>query len=149
MSIRLLWVATLATLLVPAAFAADVVEYRKVDVFIADEKGDEKKKDARLEIDTDGSEIRLVDERRGAERATYAVIPFDKVTGLTYEPEAGGKPWGGIVTRTPDTHWLTIRSDVLPTGSMRLRLDKSNQQELRQALREATGLLDDAGLGLR
>ena len=149
MSTRLFWVAILATLLAPAAFAADVVEYRKVDVFIADEKGDEKKKDARLEIDTDASEIRLVDERRGAERATYAVIPFDKLTGLAYRPEAGGKPWGGIVTRTPDTHWLTIRSDVLPTGSMRLRLDKSNQQELRQALREATGLIDDVGLALQ
>ena len=149
MSTRFIWVATLATLLAPAAFAADVAEYRKVDVFIADEKGDEKKKDARLEIDTDASEIRLVDERRGAERATYAVIPIDKVSGLAYQPEAGGKPWGGIVTRTPDTHWLTIRSDVLPTGSMRLRLDKSNQRELRQALREATGLLDDVGLALQ
>lgn len=145
MTVRLLAVATLATLVAPAALAADVTEFRKVDVFITDTDGKEKKKDARLEIDTDANEIRLVDEKRGAARATYAVIPIDEITGLDYEAEFG-KNWGGVVTTAPAKHWLTIRSEVLASGSMRVRLDKDNQRELRFALRAVTGLVDDAGL---
>ena len=129
----------------PTVSAADVLEFRKVDVFVTDENGDEKKKDARLEIDTDVSEIRLVDEKRGATRATYAVIPIDRIAGLVYEAELGTR-WGGVVGVRPGTHWLTIKSEALPSGSLRVRLDKDNQRELRFALREATGLIDDLAL---
>lgn len=132
---------TLSMLAAPAVFAADVLEFRKVDVFIVQDNGDEKKRDARLEIDTAGSEIRLVDEKRGASRATYAVIPTDGVTALIYEVEYG-KNWGGVVTVPPARHWLTIRSEVLPSGQMRVRLDGDNQRELRLALRAATGIVD-------
>ena len=139
---RLITLAALATLVIPAVFAAEIQEFRKVDVFVVDEDGDEKKKDARLEIDTDVNEIRLVDEKRGAARATYAVIPIDRITALVYGVERGNR-WGGVVGVRPGTHWLTIKSDALPTGSLRLRLDKDNQRELRFALRAATGLIDD------
>ena len=94
MTVRLLAVLTLATLVAPAAIAADVTEFRKVDVFIGDTDGEENKKDARLEIDTDANEIRLVDEKRGATRATYAIIPINQIAGLAYEAEFG-KNWGG------------------------------------------------------
>ncbi len=143
MTVRLLTVVTLATLVAPAAIAADVTEFRKVDVFIADTDGKEKKKDARLEIDTDANEIRLVDEKRGATRATYAVIPIDQIVGLAYEAELG-KNWGGV-TVAPAKHWLTIRSEALASGSLRVRLDGDNQRELRFALRAVTGLVDDSG----
>ncbi len=144
MTVRLLAVVTLATLVAPAAIAADVTEFRKVDVFIVDTDGKEKKKDARLEIDTDANEIRLVDEKRGATRATYAVIPFDQIAGLAYEAEFG-KNWGGVVTTAPAKHWLTIRSEALASGSLRVRLDGDNQRELRFALRAVTGFIDDSG----
>lgn len=134
-------VVTLSLLIAPAVLAADVMEFRKVDVFIAQDNGDEKKRDARLEIDAAAAEIRLVDEKRGAARATYAVIPIDRLTGLRYEAEYG-KTWGGVVTVPPAKHWLTIRSDVLPSGQMRVRLDGGNQRELRFALRRATGIPD-------
>ena len=134
-------VAMLLMLAIPAIFAADVLEFRKVDVFVVQDNGDEKKRDARLEIDTAAAEIRVVDEKRGAARATYAVIPFDRLTALSYEVEYG-KTWGGVVTVPPARHWLTIRSDVLPSGQMRVRLDGGNQRELRFALRRATGIVD-------
>ena len=54
---RLIAFAALSMLVAPAVVAADVEEFRKVDVFIADKNGDEKKKDARLEIDTNANEI--------------------------------------------------------------------------------------------
>ena len=132
---------TLSMLAAPAVFAADVLEFRKVDVFIVQDNGDAKKRDARLEIDTAASEIRLVDEKRGASRATYAVIPFDRIIALIYEVE-WGKTWGGVVTVPPARHWLTIRSEELPSGQMRVRLDGDNQRELRFALRVAIGIAD-------
>lgn len=135
---------TLSLLVAPAVFAADVLEFRKVDVFIADQNGRERKRDARLEIDADAAEIRLVDEKRGASRATYAVIPIDELTGLLYEAELGSR-WGGVIGVRPARHWLIITSDVLPSGQMRVRLDEGNQRELRYALRAATGIIDDLG----
>ena len=142
---RLIALVTLSALVAPAVFAADVTEFRKVDVFITDEDGDEKKKDARLEVDTDAYEIRLVDEKRGATKATYAVIPIDQVAALTYEVERGNR-WGGVVGVRPATHWLTIESEALPLGRLRVRLDKDNQRELRFALRAATGIIDDLAM---
>ena len=119
---RLIAFAALSMLVAPAVVAADVEEFRKVDVFIADKNGDEKKKDARLEIDTNANEIRLVDEKRGATRATYAVIPIDRIAALVYEVDVGGR-WGGVVGVRPATHWLTIKSEALPMGHLRVRLD--------------------------
>ena len=145
---RLIALVTLSALVAPAVFAADVTEFRKVDVFITDEDGDEKKKDARLEVDTDAYEIRLVDEKRGATRATYAVIPIDRVTALVYVVELGMR-WGGVVGMRPATHWLTIESEALPLGYVKLRLDKDNQRALRFALRAVTGIIDDLVPGRR
>ena len=145
---RLIALVALSALVTPAAFAANVVEFRKVDVFTPDDDGDERKHDARLEIDTDVDEIRLVDEKRGAARATYAVIPIDRVTALVYVVELGMR-WGGVVGMRPATHWLTIESEALPLGYVKLRLDKDNQRALRFALRAVTGIIDDLVPGRR
>jgi hypothetical protein len=142
---QLIALVILSTLVGPAVFAADLTEFRKVDVFITDEEGNEKKKDARLEIDTETHEIRLVDEKRGGARATYAVIPIDQVAALIYEVEQGNR-WGGVVGVRPSTHWLTIESHALQLGRLRVRLNKDNQRELRFALRAATGIIDDLAM---
>ena len=70
------------------------------------------------------------------------VIPIDQIAALVYEVEPGTR-WGGVVGVRPGTHWLTIESEALPSGSVRVRLDKDNQRELRFALRAATGIIDD------
>lgn len=141
---RSILLVALTLLVATTVFAADVLEFRKVDVFVVDQSGNERKRDARLEIDSAAAEIRLVDEKRGASRATYAVIPIDDLTGLRYEAELGSR-WGGVVGVRPARHWLTMTSDVLPSGQMRVRLDEDNQRELRYALRAATGIIDDLG----
>ena len=66
----------------PGLFAAsvpvvDVLEFRKVDYFEVVTKNngegeqDEEKRDARLEIDQDTQQLRIVDEKNGASKATY------------------------------------------------------------------------------
>lgn len=135
---------TLSCLFAPTVVAAQDEVFRKVDVFVTDRNGDEKKKDARLEIDAGAGEIRLVDEKRGAASATYASLSFDQITRLVYEAEEGTR-WGGVVGVIPLTHWLTIESEALPSGHITLRLDKGNQYELRSALRLVTGFVFDTG----
>ena len=143
---RFLTLVILLLLAAPALDAADVQEFRKVDVFVTNEDGDEKKRDARLEIDANAGEIRVVDEKRGAERAVYAIIPIAEVTALVYSTEEGSR-WGGIVGVRPHSHWLALRSPALPAGALKMRLDKDNQRDIRFALRAATGLVDDLLLG--
>ena len=69
--------------------AVDVLEFRKVDYFEVVTKNngeqDEEKRDARLEIDQDAQQLRIVDEKNGASKATYAEIPFATVTSVAYE----------------------------------------------------------------
>ena len=69
--------------------AVDVLQFQKVDYFEVVTKSngeqDEEKRDARLEIDQDAQQLRIVDEKNGAAKATYAEIPFATVTGVAYE----------------------------------------------------------------
>ena len=121
--------------------AADVVEFRKVDYFevITKDNGepDEKKRDARMEIDTDAQEIRIVHEKDGAEKATYAEIPFDAVTSVVYERSKSPRVKTAIflsplaLFSSGKKHWLTIEYDG---GYAYMRLDKKNQRQLRAAL---------------
>ena len=54
-----------------------MLEFRKVDYFEVVTKNngegeqDEEKRDARLEIDQDTQQLRIVDEKNGASKATY------------------------------------------------------------------------------
>ena len=61
--------------------AADAIIFKKVDVFEM-EGEDEKKRDARMELASDGRVLSIVDEKKGAEKMTYAVIPYDALTKI-------------------------------------------------------------------
>ena len=121
--------------------AADVIEFRKVDYFEVVPKTDgepeEKKRDARLEIDSDAEEIRIVDEKRGAARASYATIPFSAVTSVVYERSKSPRVKTAIflsplaLFSSGKKHWLTIEYD---SGYAYMRLDKKNQRQVRAAL---------------
>ena len=66
------------------AVAADSIIFKKVDVF--EMEGDkEKKRDARMELDSEAKILTLADEKKGIEKATYAVIPYDQITKIVYE----------------------------------------------------------------
>ena len=123
------------------AIAADVVEFRKVDFFevVTKDNGepDEKKRDARLEIDTAAEMIAIVHEKKGAEEATYAMIPFADVTSVVYERSKSPRVKSAIflsplaLFSSGKKHWLTVEYDG---GYAYMRLDKNNQRQIRAAL---------------
>ncbi len=125
----------------PMAFAADVIEFRKVDFFevVTKDNGepDEKKRDARLEIDTTAEMIAVVHEKKGAEEATYAMIPFADVTSVVYERSKSPRVKSAIflsplaLFSSGKKHWLTIEYDG---GYAYMRLDKNNERQIRAAL---------------
>ena len=129
-----------AMTLVPL-LAADVLEFRKVDYFevVTKDNGeqDEEKRDARLEIDSDAQELRIVDEKRGAEKATYDVIPFGSVSDVIYERSKSPRVKSAIflsplaLFSSGKKHWLTLEYEG---GYAYMRLDKNNQRQIRSAL---------------
>ena len=135
----------LSALLVPAiALAQNVQEFKKVDTYIIEDDGDEKKKDARLEIDRDARIIRIVDEKNGAEKALYAEVSFDDITGITYERSANISKTRvlafGIFGGKAKQHWLTIESPTLEGGFTFMKLDKNNYMGIRRSVQAATGI---------
>ena len=129
-----------AMTLVPL-LAADTLEFRKVDYFevVTKDNGeqDEEKRDARLEIDSDAQELRIVDEKRGAEKATYDVISFGSVSDVIYERSKSPRVKSAIflsplaLFSSGKKHWLTIEYEG---GYAYMRLDKNNQRQIRSAL---------------
>ena len=129
-----------AMTLVPL-LAADTLEFRKVDYFevVTKDNGeqDEEKRDARLEIDSDAQELRIVDEKRGAEKATYDVIPFGSVSDVIYERSKSPRVKSAIflsplaLFSSGKKHWLTLEYEG---GYAYMRLDKNNQRQIRSAL---------------
>lgn len=120
---------------------ADVLQFRKVDYFQivtkANGEPEEKKHDARLEIDQDAQQLRIVHEKRGASEATYAEIPFANVTNVLYEQSKSPR-WKTAIFLSPlalfssgRKHWLTIEYEG---GYAYMRLDKNNQRQIRAAL---------------
>ncbi len=124
--------------------AADVLEFRKVDYFEVvtknNGKQDEKKRDARLEIDQDIQELRIVHEKKGASEATYAKVAFADVQGIHYERAKSPRVKTAIflsplaLFSSGKKHWLTIEWDG---GYAYMQLDKKNQRQVRAALRGA------------
>ena len=121
--------------------AADVVEFRKVDYFevVTKDNGeqDEEKRDARMEIDQDAQLIWIVHEKDGAEKATYAEIPFADVTSVVYERAKSPRLKSAIflsplaLFAPGKKHWLTIEYEG---GYAYMRLDKKNQRQIRAAM---------------
>ena len=134
--------------------AADLLEFRKVDYFEvvtkSDGEQDEKKRDARLEIDQDMQELRIVHEKKGASEATYAKVSFADVQGIQYERAKSPRVKTAIflsplaLFSSGKKHWLTVEWDG---GYAYMRLDKKNQRQIRAALRaagfEIETILDD------
>ena len=91
----------------------------------------------------------IVSEKKGAEKATYAVIPYDAITNIVYERSAHRR-YGSALLINPllvfsrgKKHWLTIEfTDVadLPQGYVYMRLDKNNQRQILSALGSGTGI---------
>ena len=139
--VRTVAVALVLSFFVSPLLAADVLEFRKVDFFevVTKDNGepDEKKRDARLEIDQDAQELRIVDEKKGAEKATYAAIPFADVSSVAYERSKSPRVKTAIflsplaLFSSGKKHWLTIEYDG---GYAYMRLDKKNQRQIRAAL---------------
>ena len=134
--------------------AADAIIFKKVDVFEM-EGEDEKKRDARMELDAEARVLFPVDEKKGAEKATYPiiptypVIPYDAITKIVYEKSAHRRYGAGLLVNPfllfskGKKHWLTIEfTDVadLPQGYVYMRLDKNNQRQILAALGAGTGI---------
>ena len=109
------------SLVTASAQAVDVLEFRKVDYFEvvskANGESEEKKRDARLEIDQDAQQLRIVDEKNGASKATYAEVSFADVTRIVYEVYERAKSpriktaifLSPLALFSPGKkHWLTI-----------------------------------------
>lgn len=145
MTRRIVACLTLFTALLPVpVVAVDLLEFRKVDYFevVTDKNGEmkEKKRDARLQIDTASEVIALVDEKRGPEKATYVQIPFAAVTSVLYERSKSPRIKSAIflspffLFSPGKKHWLTIEYEG---GYAYMRLDKGNQGQIRAALNAA------------
>ena len=135
--IRLMCLLSLAA----SSVSAEVLEFRKVDYFVVvTEDGEEPKEqkfDARLEIDQDAKQLRIVHEKGGAAKATYAEIPFGDVTSVLYERSKSPRVKTAIflsplaLFAPGKKHWLTIE---YKGGYAYMRLDKKNQRQVRAAL---------------
>ena len=113
----------------------------KVDYFEVVTKNngepDEKKHDARIEIDREAATIAIVHEKRGASGASYAAIAFADVTSVTYEQSKSPRIKTAIflsplaLLSPGRKHWLTIEYNG---EYVYMRLDKNNQRQIRAAL---------------
>lgn len=131
-----------------AAQSAESMVFRKVD-FYEGEGDKEKKRDARLVLDPQARAIMIADEKRGADKKVYALIPYDKVKKIVYERSAHRRyaaaivvsPW--LLFSKGKKHWLTIECEEvadLPRGQVYVRLHKGNYRRVLDALSSSVGL---------
>ena len=104
--------------------AVDVLQFQKVDYFEVVTKSngeqDEEKRDARLEIDQDAQQLRIVDEKNGAAKATYAEIPFATVTGVVLREREVAARQDGHLPHAAGA--LLVREEALAHHRVRGRL---------------------------
>ena len=141
-SVLLLWV----TLGASTTVAADAIIFKKVDFFTT--QGDEEKKwDARLELEPVAKLLTLADEKNGTRK--FAVIPYSQITNIVYERSSHRRYTAGVLVSPflwfskGKKHWLTIAFDDVadqPQGYVYARLDKENYRRVMAALEAATGL---------
>ena len=121
------------SLVTASAQAVDVLEFRKVDYFEvvskANGESEEKKRDAQ--------QLRIVDAKNGASKATYAEVSFADVTRIVYERAKSLRIKTAIflsplaLFSPGKKHWLTIEHEG---GYAYMRLDKNNERQIRAAL---------------
>ena len=138
----------LAGVLLAAPLAQQPLIFKKVDYYWL-EGEDEKDEDARLVLDPVARTMGFYDEDKGAEKITYAVIPYDNITSITYEKSAHSRIKMGLLVSPlaffmkGKKHWLTVLfEDVpeLPANYVYVRLDKKNFQQIIAAVEGQTGL---------
>ena len=113
---------TLATVLTATlSFGAQSVVFRKVD-FYEDEGDKEKKYDARLALDPKARTILIADEKHGADKKVYALIPYDKVKKIVYERSSHRRYKAGLLV----SPWLLF--------------SKGNYRRVLSALSSGVGL---------
>ena len=122
--------------------------FRKVD-FYEDEGDKEKKYDARLALDPKARTILIADEKHGADKKVYALIPYDKVKKIVYERSSHRRykagllvsPW--LLFSKGKKHWLTIEFEEVadqPLDYVYIRLHKGNYRRVLSALSSGVGL---------
>lgn len=141
-SVLLLWVYLGASTIV----AADTIIFKKVDCFTT--QGDEEKKwDARLELEPVAKVLTLADEKNGTRK--WAVIGYSQITNIVYERSSYRRYKSGFLVSPflwfskGKKHWLTIEFDDVadqPQGYVYTRLDKKNYRRIMAAREAATGL---------
>lgn len=137
----------LASVLLAAPLTQQPLIFKKVDYYWL-EGEDEKKKDARLVLDPGAQTLAFYDEKKGAEKITYAVIPYGKITKITYEKSAHSRIAMGLLLSPlaffmkGKKHWLTVTFDDVPDlpGYVYIRLDKKNFQQIIAAIEGQTGV---------
>ena len=112
------------------ALTAEKLEFRNVsyvELTTQDNgRGDGKERAARLQIDRNAQELRIVDAKKDAFAAVYVQISFPDITRILYERT---KP------SLSKKHWLTVEwAGMSGDGYAYIRLDKRNQRQVRAAL---------------
>ena len=112
------------------ALTAERLEFRNVgyvELTTSDTgQRDVKEWPARLQIDRNAQELRIVDTEKDISAAVYIQISFPDITRILYER-----------TKPPlsKKHWLTVEwAGMSGDGYVYIRLDKSNQRQVRAAL---------------
>ena len=112
------------------ALTAEMIEFPNVayvELTTQDNgRRDEKEWSARLQIDSNAQELRILDPKKDASAAVYVQISFSDITRILYERT---KP------HLSKKHWLTVEwAGMAGDGYAYLRLDKGNQRQVRAAL---------------
>ena len=85
-----------------------------------------------------------MDEKSGAEKALYAEVSFDDITGITYERSDNYSKTKllafGFLGGKAKQHWLTIEAPTLEGGFTYMKLDKNNYMGIRRMVQVATGI---------
>ncbi|NOT28169.1 MAG: hypothetical protein HOP16_18970 [Acidobacteria bacterium] len=131
----------------PVTAAAPTI-FGDIDYFEAQGE-EERRRDARLELDSSTAMLRVVERKNGPNRATYLEVPYGSITKVVYERSAHRRykagilisPW--LLLTKGKKHWLTVEFSDVPThpiGYASAQLDKDNYRRVLTAISAATGL---------
>ena len=85
-----------------------------------------------------------MDEKNGAEKALYAEVAFDDITGITYERSTNISKAKfiafGFFGSKAKQHWVTIEAPTLDGGFTYMKLDKKNYMQISRSVQAATGI---------
>ena len=146
---RIVCLAVVTVIIVgPALAQPQQLIFKKVDYYWV-EGEDEKDEDARLVLDPANKTMGFYDEKNGAAKRTFAVIPYDKITSMTYEKSSHSRIAMGLLLSPlaflmkGKKHWLTVQAPGVPglsAGYVYVRMDKGNFQQILAAVEAQTGV---------